>query len=156
MAYRCRMGRGECIGCMRCFGPQEDNNVMETKITKKTRRMTKMIKMIKMSTIREFYRVDAEYWETGDVDLLPARSKLAHEVCERFWTEMGNIMHIVTAKKYPVEKFVEVIRMLGFDVEEEDDDADRRCIPTFDPKRGKWIEDDYIIICSECREPAMQ
>ena len=28
--------------------------------------------------------------------------------------------------------------------------------PGMKPKRGRWIEDDYIIICSECREPAMQ
>lgn len=27
--------------------------------------------------------------------------------------------------------------------------------PTVEPKRGRWIEDDYIIICSECREPAI-
>ena len=25
-----------------------------------------------------------------------------------------------------------------------------------EPKRGRWIEDEYIIICSNCREPAMQ
>ena len=25
-----------------------------------------------------------------------------------------------------------------------------------EPKRGKWVIDDNILVCSECREPAMQ
>lgn len=28
--------------------------------------------------------------------------------------------------------------------------------PTVEPKRGKWVEDDHIIVCSECEGVAMQ
>lgn len=80
-----------------------------------------MKKKISMKTIRELYRVDAKYWKTGDTDLLEKRMRLSMDVDERFWDDMGAIMSIVTRKHYPVQRFVDVIKLLGFDVEDEFD-----------------------------------
>ena len=79
-----------------------------------------MNKKIGMKTIRELYRVDAKYWKTGDVDILEKRSRLAHEIDGRFPSEISGLMRMVTQKHFPVQKFVDVIKLLGYEVEEED------------------------------------
>jgi hypothetical protein len=81
--------------------------------------MGKMVKTIPIKTIRELYRLDNKYWRIGDADILPARRQVAQEIDERFWGELCGIMRMVTQQNYPVEKFIEVIRVLGYMVSEE-------------------------------------
>ena len=80
--------------------------------------------MSKMQTVRELYRVDAKYWKTGDVDILPLRSSLSDSLDKRFGYELINIMSVVTRKHYPVQRFVDVCKLLGIELEEDDDEAD--------------------------------
>lgn len=77
-----------------------------------------MSDLTKMDTIRELYRVDNKYWKTGDKDILPKRTELAKSIDDRFWSEVSGIARIVTQKHYPVAKLAEVLRMLGFKLEE--------------------------------------
>lgn len=81
--------------------------------------MGKMVKTIPIKTIRELYRLDNKYWQTGDADILPARMQVAKEIDERFYSELSGIMRMVTQNHYPVSKFVKVIRLLGYMVSEE-------------------------------------
>ena len=78
-----------------------------------------MSDLTKMDTIRELYRVDNKYWKTGDKDILPKRTELAKSIDDRFWSEVSGIARIVTQKHYTVKKLADVLRMLGYDVEEE-------------------------------------
>lgn len=82
-----------------------------------------MSDLTKMDTIRELYRVDNKYWKTGDKDILPKRTELAKSIDDRFWSEVSGIARIVTQKHYPVAKLAEVLRMLGFKLEEGEEDA---------------------------------
>lgn len=77
-----------------------------------------MSELIKMDAIRELYRVDNKYWKTGDTDILPKRIEVAESIDKRFWQEVSGIARIVTQKHYPVAKLAEVLRMLGYNVEE--------------------------------------
>lgn len=78
--------------------------------------------MIPIKVIRELYRVDNKYWKTGDVDILPKRIELGRKVDERFWAEICGIAYIVTQKHYPVKKLVEVLEMLGYEIEKEEEE----------------------------------
>lgn len=77
---------------------------------------------IDMKTIRELYRVNNKYWKTGDTDILEKELALARKIDKEFWGEIQGIMSMVTKKHFPVQKFVDVIKLLGYEVEEEDDD----------------------------------
>lgn len=76
---------------------------------------------ISMKTLSELYRVSNKYWRTGDTDILPKEVEIARTVCDEYWSEIMDITRIVTRKHYPVKKLAEVLKVLGFDVEEEDD-----------------------------------
>ena len=81
--------------------------------------MGKVVKVIPIKLIRELYRLDNKYWKTGDADILPARFQVAQEMDERFYGELCGIMRMVTQQNYPVKRFVDIIRLLGYDIEEE-------------------------------------
>lgn len=71
---------------------------------------------VSMETVRELYRVDNKYWKTGDADILEKRILLAQKIDRCFWDSMCDIMRMVTQKHYPVQKFVDVIELLGYKV----------------------------------------
>lgn len=78
-----------------------------------------MNKKISMETVRELYRVDNKYWRTGDTDILEKRASLAAKIDGLFWDCICDIMRMVTQKHFPVQKFVDVIKLLGYEVEED-------------------------------------
>lgn len=77
--------------------------------------------MIPIKTVKELYRVDNKYWKTGDIDILPKRRELGKRIDERFWSEICEIATIVTQKHYPIKRFVEVLEMLGYEIEKEEE-----------------------------------
>ena len=78
--------------------------------------------MIPIKTIRELYRVDNKYWKIGDIDILPKRRELGQKVDEEFYSEICGIARIVTQKHYPVKKLIEVLEMLGYEIEKEEEE----------------------------------
>ena len=77
---------------------------------------------ISMKTIRELYRVNNKYWKMGDTDILEKEFALARKIDKEYWGEIKGIMSMVIQKHFPVQKFVDVIKLLGYEVEEENDD----------------------------------
>ena len=82
----------------------------------------KTMDRISMKTIRELYRVNNKYWKMGDTDILEKEFALARKIDKEYWGEIKGIMSMVIQKHFPVQKFVDVIKLLGYEVEEENDD----------------------------------
>ena len=72
----------------------------------------------KWDDLRELYRVDNKYWKTGDIDILHKRMAVAEQIDEKFWSEILSIASLITRKHMPVNKFVEVLKVLGYEAEE--------------------------------------
>lgn len=75
----------------------------------------------KFDDLRELYRVDNKYWKTGDVDILDKRIALAKNIDSRFWAEIVSITALTTRKHLPFNKLVEVLKIFGYEAEEENE-----------------------------------
>ena len=78
------------------------------------------MKTYDMKNLRELYRVDNKYWKTGDTDLLEKRMALGEKIDPKYWDVINDITSIVTRKYLPVATLVEVLRLLGYEPEEEE------------------------------------
>lgn len=81
--------------------------------------------MATIKDVRDLYRRDNKYWKTGDTDFLPARSEAGKEIAgDRFDNEVCGIARICTQKHFPVQKLVDVLKMLGFEITDDDEQED--------------------------------
>ena len=80
--------------------------------------------MADIKTLRDLYRVDNKYWKTGDTDYLFARTKLAMDIDERFWSDVQSIVSIATRKHLPIKAVIAALKPLGILINDEDVESD--------------------------------